>query len=115
MRDGNLNKEKQWKNGKKLKGTASSSNQRCKGYITFNVIIVVLRHELKFSPGSAIRCYSCWEDDCKDPYTAKTAHIRNCTDWATHCVKADSTYSKWFHNGHFNIYIKQSHKISQYI
>jgi hypothetical protein len=91
-----LNKEKQWENGKKLKGTASSSNQRCKGYITFNVIIVVLRHEPNFFPVSAIRCYSCFGNNCKDPYEGSKAHERDCE--LSYCWKASIQKGKWLHN-----------------
>jgi hypothetical protein len=45
-----INEEKIWENREeadKNKGIASSSNQKCKVYNTFKVIIIVLRHEQK--------------------------------------------------------------------
>jgi hypothetical protein len=51
----------------KNKGIASSSNHNCKVYKMFNIIIV-LRHEPKFSPGSAIKCHLCLTGDCTSNY-----------------------------------------------
>jgi hypothetical protein len=50
----------------KNKGIANSSNHKCKVYKTLNIIIVVLRHEPIFSPGSALKCYYCVTGNCKD-------------------------------------------------
>jgi len=47
----------------KNKGIASSSNQNCKVYRTFNIIIFVLENETKLFRVSAIRCYKCRGDD----------------------------------------------------
>jgi hypothetical protein len=99
----------------KNKGIASSSNQKCKVYKTFNIIIVVLQNEPKFSPGSAIRCYVCGSDDCTDPYSPKSGHEYNCESQWNCCLKISANTGKWLHNRHFNIYIRQLNKISQNI
>jgi hypothetical protein len=99
----------------KNKGIASSINQKCKVYKTFNIIIVVLRHEPNFSPGSALRCYFCDINDCNDPYTPKSDQEITCPIGWNYCVKIETQNGEWFHNRHFNIFIRQSHKISQNI
>ena len=74
-----------------------------------NKIIVVLWHEPKFSPGSALRCYGCMGDGCKDPYTGTSAHEGECRStlpgYSPYCVKFDIDNGKWLHKRHFNIYI----------
>jgi len=99
----------------KNKGITSSSNQKCKVDKTLNIIFVVLRYETKFSSGFALRCYACYDDDCKDPYSRNSSHIIDCWSSATHCGKTDIDNGKWLHNQHFNIYIRQPHKNSQNI
>ena len=99
----------------KNKGIAISSNQKCKVYRTFNIIIIALRHEKKFSPGSALRCYSCWGVDCRDPYSGNPAHEVDCPQGWDFCSKIGNFNGKWLQNVHLNIYIRQSHEISQNI
>jgi hypothetical protein len=99
----------------KHNGKASSSNQMCNVYKMFNTIIVVLRHEPKYSPGSALRCFSCVGDDCRDPYTPIPSHEVNCPSIHPFCEKVDIDNGKWLHNRNFNIYIRQSQKFSQNI
>ena len=68
----------------KNKGIASSSNQKCKVYKMFNIIII-LRHEPKFSPGSAIKCYRCLIGDCKSSYGTQV----DCPKGLDYCGKVD--------------------------
>jgi len=91
----------------KNKEIASSSNQKCKVYLRFNIIIVVLRHEPKLFSESAIRCY-CEADFC-------TSKEVTCQGTNPYCVKIDVDNGKCLQNRHFDIYIRQSHKISQNI
>ena len=103
----------------KNKGTARSSNQKCKVYKMFNIIFVGLWHEPKFSPGSAIRWYNCAGTDCSDPYTPRIEHNIDCGEIPpyvfTYCLKNERDIGKCFHNQRFNIYIRQSNRISQNI
>jgi hypothetical protein len=94
------------------KGKTSSSYQKCRVYKTVNTIIVVLGHGQTFS---LIRCYRCSRDACNDPYPGNPEHEVDCWWPATHCEKRVTTLSKWLHNQHFNIYIRESHKNSQNI
>jgi hypothetical protein len=113
-----LNKEKKWKKREeadKNKGIASISNQKCKVYKTFNVIIIVLRHEPNFFPTSAIRCYNCSGYDCRDPYTGISEHTETCAAGLDSCATIHINNGKRLHNRHLNIYIRQSRKFSQNI
>ena len=87
----------------KNKGIASSSNQNCKVYKTFNIIIIVLRRETKFSPGSARRCFMCSGPACRDPYTPNPEHEINCPDESDFCVKVDFFNGKCLYNRHLYI------------
>jgi hypothetical protein len=82
----------------KRKGIASSSNQKCEFYKTFNIKIIGLENETKFFPGSAISCYRCWGNDCRDPYIGNQAHIRTCPLWLGYCGKAALDTGKWLHS-----------------
>ena len=66
-----------------------------------------------FFPGSGRRCYECFEDDCKDPYTANSQHIVNCLSQWDYCAKLNVDKGKWLHNRHIDIYKRELHKISE--
>jgi len=70
-----------------IKGIASISNQKCKIYKTFSMIIVVLLHEPKFSAESQKRCYKCTGTACRDPYTPRPEHEARCNPEESFCVK----------------------------
>jgi len=97
----------------KNKGIARINDQKCKVYKTFNIIIIVLENGTKSDPRSAIRCYQCWGDVCRDPFTGRPEHEVNCRQGLDFCAKIAIFNGKWLHNRHLNIYITQSHKISQ--
>ena len=110
-----LNKWKKWKKREKAdknKGISSCSNQKCKVYKNFNIIIIVLRHEPKVPPEPARRCYFCWGDDCRDPYTGNSAHIVTCPPRWNSCMRMDFNNGKCLHNQQLNIYMRQSFKFS---
>jgi len=71
----------------KIKGIASLSNQKCKIYKTFSMIIVVLLHEPKFSAESQRRCYKCTGTACRDPYTPRAEHEASCIQGESLCKK----------------------------
>jgi hypothetical protein len=96
----------------KNKGIASSSTQKCKVYKTFNLIVVVVRHEPIFSPESALMCYECWGEGCGDPYSRNPDHEVRCKFKETHCVKASLNNGKWLHKRHLQFYTGSSHQIS---
>jgi hypothetical protein len=92
----------------------------------FDIIIIVLeegttttketttRTETKANPrGSARRCYICWGEACRDPYTGNSDHEFDCWPEWDHCLKVTFFNGKWLHSRHLNIYKRQSHKISQ--
>ena len=82
----------------KIKEIARSSNQKCKVYKSFNIISIVLENEATIARGSTRRCYVCWGEQCREPYTGKTHHEFNCWPGFDHCMKTEFDRGKWLHN-----------------
>jgi len=78
---------------RKNEGIASSRNRKCKVYL-----IVVLRLEPNFFPGSALRCYNCYMTECNDPYTTNDIHIQTCERTWDYCAKINFNNGKWLHS-----------------
>jgi hypothetical protein len=76
---------------KEIAGVAIRSVKFTKG---FSIIIIFSTYVLKFSPGSAIRCFFCFGVDCRAPYTRNISHEVTCLEGWNFCVKVDLLHSK---------------------